>query len=87
MGFVLGLCFVMRVLSVLSSFAIISPGKRASYFNVIVFLVACDCLYSLPLPYGAVGWSVVCDCGISWSYSLTCRSLEATKFSVFIKTD
>ena len=24
-------------------------------------------LCSLPLPRGAVGWSVVCDCGISWS--------------------
>ena len=23
------------------------------------------------LPHGAMGWSVVCDCGISWSYSLT----------------
>ena len=22
-------------------------------------------------PQGAVGWSAVCDCGISWSYSLT----------------
>ena len=26
---------------------------------------------SFPLPHGAVGWSVVCDCGISLSYSLT----------------
>ena len=24
------------------------------------------------LPHGAVGWSAVCDDGISWSYSLTC---------------
>ena len=23
------------------------------------------------LPHGAVGWSAVCECGISWSYSLT----------------
>ena len=23
----------------------------------------------LPLSHGAVGWSAVCDCGISWSYS------------------
>ena len=22
--------------------------------------------------HGAVGWSAVCDCGVSWSYSLTC---------------
>ena len=24
-------------------------------------------LCSLPLPHSVVGWSVVCDCGISWS--------------------
>ena len=31
--------------------------------------MSCDC--SLPLPNCVVGWSAVCDCGISWSYSLT----------------
>ena len=34
------------------------------------------CYYkcSVALLHGAVGWSAVCDCGISWSYSLTfCR--------------
>ena len=31
------------------------------------------CYYkcSVALPHGASGWSAVCDCGISWSYSLT----------------
>ena len=24
----------------------------------------------MALPHGAVGWYAVCDCGISWSYSL-----------------
>ena len=24
----------------------------------------------MALPHGAMGWSAVCDCGISWSYSL-----------------
>ena len=24
----------------------------------------------MSLPHAAVGWSAVCDCGISWSYSL-----------------
>ena len=28
------------------------------------------CKYSVALPHGAVGWSAVCDCGISWPYSL-----------------
>ena len=48
-GLGIGLCFVMSVLSVLSSFAIILLSERASYFNVIVFLC----------------WFAVCDCGIS----------------------
>ena len=25
---------------------------------------------SVVLAHGAMGWSAVCDCGISWSYSL-----------------
>ena len=25
------------------------------------------------LLHGAIGWSVICDCGISWSYLLTFR--------------
>ena len=28
-------------------------------------------IYVLALPHGAVGWSAVSDCGISYSYSLT----------------
>ena len=29
-----------------------------------------DFYHSLTLPHGAMCWSVVCDYGISWSYSL-----------------
>ena len=32
--------------------------------------LCCACLCSVSLPRGAMGWSAVCDCGISWSYSL-----------------
>ena len=38
--------------------------------------MACDCY--IALPYGAVGKSTVCDCDISWSYSLD--------FSVWMNT-
>ena len=40
----------------------------------------CDCYCSLTLPHGAVGWSAVCECGISWSYSLffTLSHIEKT---------
>ena len=40
-------------------------------FTFVAFNMPCRCYRSLILHRGAVGWSVVCDCGISWSYSLT----------------
>ena len=38
---------------------------------LLSFLISCSCYDFLPLPRGAVGWSVMCDCGSSWPYSLT----------------
>ena len=35
-----------------------------------VLRMSCYCIFSVTLPYGVVGWSAVCDYGISWSYSL-----------------
>ena len=32
------------------------------------------------LPRGATGLSAVCDCGISWSYSLTIFHVEAFRY-------
>ena len=64
--------FCNAVLSFDSNFAIISLMKRerASCFTLIMLLLSCGCCCSLSLHRGAVGWSVVCDCGISLSYSL-----------------
>ena len=42
--------------------------KRAGNFDFIVFWMSCYCKCVVALPHGAVGWYVVCDCGISWSY-------------------
>ena len=39
--------------------------KRAGCFKLIVFLLYCDCLYSVAVPHGAAGWFAVCDYGIS----------------------
>ena len=36
-----------------------------TYFVSIVFLMSCYCKCSLALPHSAMGWSAVCDCGIS----------------------
>ena len=41
--------------------------EKAGCFALIVFQVSCDCQCALPLPNGIVGWSAVCECGISRS--------------------
>ena len=39
-------------------------------FAIIVLEMYCNYKCSVDLPHSAVGWSAVCDCGISCSYSL-----------------
>ena len=39
--------------------------ERAGCFDFIVVTMSCDCKCSLVLPQCALGWSAVCDCGIS----------------------
>ena len=58
-------------LCVFPSFTIILLGKR----ELVSFFLLCSDCHVAVFAYGAVGWSVVCECGISWSYSLTfCES-------------
>ena len=40
------------------------------FCNIGLSLLMCDCVCSVSLPRSVVGRSVVCDCGITWSYSL-----------------
>ena len=66
--FVGGLClylFCYALLCVHSNFAIILRG-RESWLPRYYFLQM-NCYYkcSVALPHVAVGWSAVCDCGIS----------------------
>ena len=76
---VLGLCFA--ALCAPSSFAIILLGKREL---VALLLLGSEChvvaiVLCLFLAVPLVGWSVVYDCGISWSYTLTfCYPCEHT---------
>ena len=64
---VVGLCgcsvFCCALLCVPSGFAVVLVGRGAGCFAWFVFLVSCGCCVALPP--GAVGLSVVCDCGIS----------------------
>ena len=69
-------CFVMHYLaSFLALQSSCREKKRATCFTLTVFLVSYDCLWSLALPHGAVGWAAVCECDISWSYSLFCKGM------------
>ena len=73
MGFCAWSLCCCALLDELSNFEVISlggGGKRevACCYALVVFLLSCDCWCSVSLPYGAVSWSAVCDCGISWSY-------------------
>ena len=36
-------------------------------FVFIVSSISCHFICSVALPHGAMGWSAVCDSGISWS--------------------
>ena len=69
--FVIVLCFVVRYfMSILILQSSRWGRERAGCFGFFfVFLVSCDCCVSLP--HDATDLSAVCDCGISWSYSLT----------------
>ena len=60
-------CFLILVLDALSSSAIIFLRKMAGCFTLIVFWL------SVSLPLGAVCPFAICDCDISWSYSLVER--------------
>ena len=58
--------FCYALLCFLSSFAIILKRKREVVALLLLSygcLVYCKC--SVTLPHGAMGWSAVCDCGIS----------------------
>ena len=39
--------------------------KKAGYFVIIVLQMYCNYKCSVALPRVTVGWSAVCDCGIS----------------------
>ena len=44
---------------------VFDPVQRAGCFAFIVLRMSCYCKCSEILPHSVVGWSVVCDCGIS----------------------
>ena len=73
-GFCVGLCFGMHYSN---SFLVLQSPWRGRESWLLCFNCRPDvllyCICSVALPHSAVGWSAVCNCGISWSYSLTYR--------------
>ena len=50
--------------------SILAEEERADVLSLIAFLLSCGCKCYVPLSHGSTGLIAVCDCGISWSYSL-----------------
>ena len=63
-----GLLFSRKTVGQASSLAIVLLRKR----ELVALLIWCvGCLRSRSFPRVTMDWCAVCDCGISWSYSLT----------------
>ena len=67
--FVFGPGFVMQYFGVFLVLQSFRCGRESWLLYFIVFWMSCRCYRSLPCPHGVMGWSVVYDCGSSWSYS------------------
>ena len=63
--FVFGPRFVLHCL--LSIISLRKRERRLLYFNCVLFL-SCDCFCTVSIPHGAVGWSPVYHCDISWPF-------------------
>ena len=48
-----------------SIFVVFRLEEKAGCFAFIVLQMSCYCKCSVALPHGVMGWSAVCDCGIS----------------------
>ena len=57
--------------------------ERAARFTFIVFLITSDCYCSIAFPHGALGWSVVHDCGYIWSETLIILVLSCNVLYIF----
>ena len=64
-GFCVCLCFGMHNFVSILFCNHLHAEKRASCFAFIVFRVSCYCKCFVAVPHDAVGWSAVCDCGMS----------------------
>ena len=67
--FVEVLCLSLFGMHYIVSFLVfnhLEEEERAGCFAFVVIRMSCYCICSVVLPYGALGWSAVCDCGINF---------------------
>ena len=64
-----GPCFVIHYFVSVLFCNHLNGEKRAGCFALTIFLMSYDSQCSVALTRGAVGWSAMCDCGISRSNS------------------
>ena len=50
----------------------LNEEEIAGHFDYCVLTCVFVCS-KVSFPYGAIGWSVICDCDISWPYALTVK--------------
>ena len=62
------LCFSLFGMHYFVSFLVcnhLGEEERAGCFAFFVLRMSCNCICSVALPYGVMGWSAVCDCVFS----------------------
>ena len=61
----LGPCFNLQYFMCILILHLSRWGRESWLIYFCCVLVSCRCYRSLTLPHGVMGWSVICDCGIS----------------------
>ena len=72
------LVFVMHYSHEVSFLVLQSSWRERESWLLDFNCLPCGCQCSVALPRGAMGWSAVCVCGISCSYSLTIGAKSKT---------
>ena len=74
-GFVYSVIVLFSDHTILLTWNLFAEEESVGCFDYIVFLMSYG-YYFLSLSKGPVGWCIVCDCGISWSYTLFSKAIK-----------
>ena len=75
-----------RFVRVCSNVNHLEVEEKAGCFAFVFLQMYYYYKYSVALPRGAVGWSAVCDCAISWLYSLSFQQQKPILTCLVINT-